>query len=198
MNLNALFIFLLSFVVYSSAQADLYIDDQSQENGEIRLSNVPVSPAFRVFIRSTNEVRINYNNQTSEEITPRKRLPYDDLVSKAAVETQLAPALIHAVIAVESQHNPMALSARGAAGLMQLMPGTAKDYRVSNPFNPKQNIFAGARYLKYLIELFEGDIALALAAYNAGPEKVKRYGMRIPPYAETQAYVARVLKKYQG
>jgi len=196
MNFPTRFIFscLVFCLSIHTVYADVYVDEQSAESGEIRLSNVPVEESYKVLITEPEKVQQPVQAASAK---PAKPLPYDDLVTKAALATQLAPALIHAVIAVESQHNAMAVSARGAIGLMQLMPGTARDFQVNNPYNPRQNILGGARYLKSLLQLFEGDISLALAAYNAGPEKVKRYGMRIPPFAETQAYVTRVLSQYQ-
>ena len=109
----------------------------------------------------------------------------------------MEPNLLRAVIVVESGFNSRAVSKRGAVGLMQLMPATATRFGVSNPYDPKQNVHGGARYLKFLIDRFGQDIRLALAAYNAGEEAVDRNGGQIPPFAETMAYVPRVLKIYR-
>jgi len=125
------------------------------------------------------------------------KLRYVRQIQAAAKKTQLDPALIHAVIAVESNHNTLALSNKGALGLMQLMPQTAARYGVENRMDPVQNINGGARYLADLVRLFEGDVQLALAAYNAGEHVVIRYGNRIPPYRETMAYVPRVMSYYE-
>jgi soluble lytic murein transglycosylase-like protein len=103
--------------------------------------------------------------------------------------------LIHAVIWAESRCNPVAVSPKGARGLMQLMPGTARQYGVTDSFDPLQNIRGGARYLRDLLDLFGGNVELALAAYNAGPRSVVDARMRIPPYRETLAYVPAVLKR---
>ena len=116
------------------------------------------------------------------------------IVEKAARDNQVDPLLVHSIIQVESNYNPYAVSAKGAQGLMQLMPPTARDLGVSNSFDPRQNIEAGVRYLKYLQDLYKDD-RLALAAYNAGPGAVEKYKW-IPPYPETQDYVNRVGQQY--
>jgi soluble lytic murein transglycosylase-like protein len=115
----------------------------------------------------------------------------------AARAFSLEPALIHAVISAESGYDPLARSPKGARGLMQLMPGTAKRYGVDNPLDPEQNIHGGAAYLSYLLKLFGNDLNLALAAYNAGEGTVMEYGNRIPPYRETTQYVPKVLSYYK-
>jgi len=117
--------------------------------------------------------------------------PYADLIHAAAAETGLAENLIRDVIAEESNFNPRAVSPKNAQGLMQLLPETAARYSVANIFDPKQNIEAGARYLKDLLTRYGGNLKLALAAYNAGPDVVDRYA-GIPPFPETQKYVAEI------
>ncbi|MEX1034164.1 MAG: transglycosylase SLT domain-containing protein [Cellvibrionaceae bacterium] len=117
---------------------------------------------------------------------------YQDLIVSAAKEYDVPFWLISAVIHAESLYNPQARSSAGAIGLMQLMPGTAKRYGVWNRQDPAQNIDGGVRYLKDLLVMFDGDLTLALAGYNAGENAVKKYGNRVPPYNETQHYVRKV------
>jgi soluble lytic murein transglycosylase-like protein len=121
---------------------------------------------------------------------------YREHIRRAAETYKLPEELLHAVMAVESGYNPVAMSNKGAAGLMQLMPNTAKDMYVSDVWNPSQNIDGGARYLRILANQYEGDLTKTLAAYNAGPEAVRRAG-GVPSYQETREYVRRVIAIYE-
>ncbi len=123
-------------------------------------------------------------------------LKHQEIILTAAYVNELDPDLLRAVIFLESRFEEDTLSPRGAVGLMQLMPRTAQELGVIDPLNPIQNIAGGAKYLAYLMKRFDGDTNLALAAYNAGPGAVKKYG-GIPPYRETQAYVRKVLQAYK-
>lgn len=127
----------------------------------------------------------------------KKSKAYNKLIKKVAKKYQLPPALLHAMVKVESAYNPRAVSPKGAVGLMQLMPMTAKRFKVSNRYDPEQNLQAGAEYLTYLLKLFNKDLRLAIAAYNAGEGSVKKYGNKIPPYRETRAYVTKVMNLYE-
>ncbi len=120
----------------------------------------------------------------------------NQLVATVAARHDLSPQLIHAVIKTESNYNPYAISPKGALGLMQLMPSTARRFSVDHVFDPQENIEGGARYLKYLLELYNGDYPLALAAYNAGEAAVAKYN-GIPPFPETRNYVVQVKNNLQ-
>nr|WP_242470862.1 transglycosylase SLT domain-containing protein [Thiocystis violacea] len=128
----------------------------------------------------------------------QRRSTYNDLVHANARRYGLSPALLHAVIRAESAYNPSAVSRAGAQGLMQLMPGTAARYGVKDSFNPVENVRGGAAYLRFLLDMFDQDVKLALAGYNAGEGAVLKHGRQIPPYAETQAYVRKVLQYYSA
>jgi soluble lytic murein transglycosylase-like protein len=123
--------------------------------------------------------------------------PYGEIIAQASAAHGVDPLLVRAVIQVESNYKPRARSPKGAMGLMQLMPATAAVLAVSDPYDPDQNVRGGTAYLARLLDRYGGDLALALAAYNAGPEAVDRHG-GVPPYAETREYVRRVLRLYDG
>jgi hypothetical protein len=120
------------------------------------------------------------------------------LIHRAALATRLRPALIHAVVRAESAYRSDAVSSKGAVGLMQLMPATAQRYGVDDRSDPAQNLRGGSEYLRDLLVMFENDLQLALAAYNAGENAVIRYGRQIPPYPETQNYVRKVIGFYHA
>jgi soluble lytic murein transglycosylase-like protein len=120
----------------------------------------------------------------------------DNLLINSGTNNGVDPLLLYSVMHQESSFKLHAISPKGARGLMQLMPGTASRFGVANIFDPKQNIEGGARYLRFLLDRFDGDINLALAGYNAGEGAVEKYGWRIPPYSETQEYVRRISRRY--
>lgn len=122
---------------------------------------------------------------------------YSPTINRMASWLKLDASLLHAIVYVESSYNAKAISRSGAQGLMQLMPATAKRFGVHNSWNPEENVRGGALYLSYLLDLFDYNLTLAIAAYNAGEGAVKRHGNKIPPYAETQRYVKKVMKRYQ-
>lgn len=184
-------IFILSFWAWLSLmpepRADICLRDNDDDT--LHISNIETSHDCSWRLSEAGTILRPEKTSTA--------LPFHDVISNAAHANQLDPALLHAVIKAESGYQPRAVSPRGATGLMQLMPATARQLGVSNMYDPEQNVMAGARYLSQLQREFNGDIRLALAAYNAGPATVKRHGNAIPPFAETQAYVPRVLQAYQ-
>jgi len=159
------------------------------EHGHVVYVNVggPASPSSGQTARGFRALR-----STAPSIPPAN---IDHLVRQAANRNQVDPQLVHAIIQVESDYQPTALSRKGAMGLMQLIPATAMRFGVENPFDPKQNVEGGVIYLKYLLDLFGGDLPLALAAYNAGENSVLRQG-GIPSFAETREYVRKVSDLY--
>lgn len=132
----------------------------------------------------------------SRDISAYRPTGFDQLIEDAARRYQLDPALVKAVVHAESNFNPNAVSSAGAAGLMQLMPGTAASLGVKDSFDPAQNVDGGARLLRKLLDRYDYNVSMALAAYNAGPGAVDKYG-GVPPYAETQRYVPRILNLYR-
>jgi soluble lytic murein transglycosylase-like protein len=172
-----------------SAGADLY--RCLAGDGTLHFSDVPLTRAHRPM--SAAWARIGHDRRRDGG---RLRLSgkFSQEVSRASAATGLDTRLLHAVIAVESDYQREVVSPKGAMGLMQLMPGTAAALGVIDPFDPEENIVAGARYLRRLWDRF-GDLTLALAAYNAGPERVEQFG-GMPPFAETEGYVAQVRRLY--
>ncbi|SHJ55692.1 soluble lytic murein transglycosylase [Malonomonas rubra DSM 5091] len=163
---------LFGFCSDAAAAIYRYVD----ANGQLHFTNVPTGNHYRLYRGDRDGNRI------------------EDLIEHFASKFRLESALVKAVIKVESNFNPSVVSHKGAQGLMQLMPGTAREVGVSNPFDPRQSIYGGSLYLRKMLDSFNFNLDYALAAYNAGPSAVRKYG-GIPPYKETQNYVKRV-KKY--
>lgn len=164
--------------------ADIY--KYADEEGVIHLTNVPTESNV-VYVLLIKEKRVHFSSNISQNITK-----YDELIVRTSEKYKMDPALIKAVIKAESNFNHQAVSRKGARGLMQLMPATANALQVQDVFHPESNVEGGVRYLKYLMNLFKGDLSLALAAYNAGEGAVMRYGS-IPPFQETRTYIQRVM-----
>ncbi len=185
-------VFLLLFVI-THARADIY--KQIDENGVIYYSDVPHWGKTSEVIKDRVEKSSNYHISTKSAST--EKLDFHDIINEKAAMYDIDPSLIKAVIKAESNWDCRAVSRKGAMGLMQLMPSTAVEMNVRDPFDPEENIEGGVKYLKHLLERFKGDLILALAAYNAGPTTVEKYGY-IPPIAETKQYVQKVLNNYNG
>ncbi len=171
----------------SPASAQIFVSRDAA--GTIVLSDSPMAGTTATYAVRGSSIRT-----TRVESAGTQSL-YDEVIEAASAEHGVRPELVRAVIQVESAFNPRARSHVGAMGLMQLMPGTAADLGVDNPWDPVQNIHGGVAYLGSLIRTFGGDEVLALAAYNAGPGAVNRYGQKVPPYRETQDYVRKITNR---
>ena len=171
------------FIAVPPLYADIYVYVDSQ--GVLHFTNVPTSSNYKIFIREKPD------GSLKSDITRQ----YDGLITEAAERHGVSFSLLKAMIKIESDFNPRAISRAGAMGLMQIMPENIKPLNIKDPFDPRENIMGGTRYLKQMIDRFKGKLPLALAAYNAGPNIVERY-QRIPPYTETEDYVEAVMKYY--
>ena len=183
------------FLCFSSYLVYAYTD--ARKDNEVNELNLDEYYAMckeinnKTMTLAVKEKDTSYYQTSSKSITSA----FHRIINKKSDKYRIESSLIKAVIKVESNWNSEAVSHAGAMGLMQLMPGTASDLKVTNPFNPEDNIDGGARYLRYLLDRFNGNLSHALAAYNAGPTRVKQH-RGIPPIKETQQYVKRVLSLY--
>jgi len=201
-NAFLLMAILTTFMLPAVAQADIYMQQDNSE--QIVLTNL-LADSERTNSHSQyellieNELRTFSNPEITSSVNANgvSRQQISEAVAKAYAQTAIDPALLLAVIRVESNYNAKALSPRGAQGLMQLMPSTARRFNVTNPYDPVQNVLAGAQYLRELHTFFNGNMPLILAAYNAGPKAVTKHHMRIPPFMETRLYVPKVLDAYR-
>ncbi|NIO09153.1 MAG: transglycosylase SLT domain-containing protein [Deltaproteobacteria bacterium] len=178
-----LLLFITAFLLAEWAAADIYVHRDSR--GVMTFTNAPSHSGYRVIIRNPS------HRGGGISVSPS----FEQIVRSASNRYGVDPNLVWAVMKVESNFDPYAVSKKGARGLMQLMPATARQHRVDNIHDPGQNIQAGVRHLRLLLDRFKGNLRLGLAAYNAGSRTVERY-KNIPPYAETRQYVRRVLKYY--
>jgi soluble lytic murein transglycosylase-like protein len=169
----------------------VYVD----EEGVRHYTDIPDSNRYRLLVLRPQDRTVSGDRYDARLLA--RAAQFDAIIEHAASASGLEPNLLRAVIVVESGFNARAMSKRGAQGLMQLMPATAARFGISDSFDPRQNVGAGARYLKFLLDRFGQSLSLALAAYNAGEDAVDRNGRQIPPFTETMAYVPRVLKIYR-
>lgn len=175
--------------------ADIY--RYEDEEGIVHFTDAPTDKRFKIFLRDLKKDKeLRTKLKYAASVNPAV---YEQLIKTCSDKYGVNPSLVKAVIHAESGYRPDAVSSKGACGLMQLMPATAKSLNVADRFNPKDNVEGGVKYLRFLLDTFRGDVPLAVAAYNAGLNKVAKYG-GIPPYNETKTYVNRVLsymKSYQ-
>ena len=173
----------------SPASAQVY--SWRDANGNLVLANTPKAPDAGQIVRPYPEATPQAVPAPSRTSSDRARM-YDGIIIEHARANDIRPELIRAVVQVESAYNPYARSPKGAQGLMQLMPATALQLGVKNAYNPEENVRAGVIYLRQLLDRYDDDEELALAAYNAGPGAVDKYGRKVPPYAETKNYVRQI------
>lgn len=187
--------FLLGSLTSPYAGADIY--RYVDEDDIVHFTDAPTDKRYKIFMRDLKKDKeLRTKLRYASSVNPAE---FEQLIKTCSVKYGVNPSLVKAVIHAESGYNPNAVSSKGAGGLMQLMPATAKSLKVADRFNPKDNVEGGVKYLRFLLDTFRGDVSLAVAAYNAGLTKVAKYG-GIPPYNETQTYVTRVLsymKSYQ-
>ena len=176
---------MLTTLLSGPAQATMYT--YVDEGGVIHFTNVPSDPKFAPVVRARRPKVV------TQEADPDT---FDAMIRQAAKRYQVDPRLVKSVIRAESNFDYLAVSRKGAVGLMQLMPATADDMEVLDPFDPKENIYGGTRYLRKMLGLFNGNLRLALAAYNAGPTRVISLG-RVPRFKETENYVRKVQYFYK-
>jgi soluble lytic murein transglycosylase-like protein len=193
-SMKSLILMLMLGVLPASAMADIY--SYTDAKGVLHFSNVPDNSQYQLILATQGgggrQKEVTSDNRVQPSRAGKDR--FAPIVEEAARDHQVDPALLHAVITAESGYNPDAVSRKGAVGLMQLMPETARRYGVENSFDPTQNIQGGTKYLSDLLQMFNNNLELAVAAYNAGENAVIRHGYSIPPYRETLAYVPKVLK----
>ena len=189
-------LFAVAFLWTSTVHADIFL--RRGPDGTLHFSNCPMGSDWKLYAKEKPR-KYQYSSYQYPRYSSRKisRSQYDNLIGIIARGNGLSPTLIKSVIEVESGYDPMARSSKGAMGLMQLMPETAQQLGVSDPWNPTENITAGTKYLSWLLRKYNGNLMLALAAYNAGPTAVDSY-RGIPPYQETTDYVRNVLARIHG
>lgn len=176
-------LFVFSFIQPDCCFADIY--KYIDSNGVLHFTNAPTSSQYRIYIKESPRISL----QTAS------RGKYEPIIHEASRRHGISAHLLNAIIKVESDYNPRAISRKGAKGLMQIMPETTKMLNIVDVFDPWENIMGGARYFKELFNRYGGKLPLALAAYNAGPSAVDRFGS-IPPFQETEAYVEKVIRYY--
>jgi soluble lytic murein transglycosylase-like protein len=184
------------FIWASPGSADIFM--RRGPDGTLHFSNCPMGSDWKLYAKEKQR-RASYPQYAQYQGGSRKlsKTQYDDLISAIARGQGVSPTIVKSVIEVESGYDPMARSSKGAMGLMQLMPETAQELGVSDPWNPTENITGGTKYLSWLLRKYNGNLMKALAAYNAGPNAVDSYG-GIPPYQETADYVRNVLARIYG
>jgi soluble lytic murein transglycosylase-like protein len=190
--MSMIFIALACLLISLNAYADMY--QNTTDDGSVLYTNVPASGS-KVVIKEKAAGTRNDGKNVKKKNTGSSE--FHNIVEEKAKKHNVDPKLVKAVISAESNWNPQAVSHKGAVGMMQLMPKTANDLGVGNRYNPEENIEGGVKYLKYLLDKFNGNLTLALAAYNAGPARVEKDN-RVPSIPETINYVKRVMNDYSG
>ncbi len=194
-TLNFLIFAVCVFIIAPQAYADIY--KYTDKHGRVILTDAKKSSQYVKLVKTWKGWVPSKIDSSGYKNLEKNRRKYSNRISVIAKRYKLPKSLIHAVITAESAYDVKAVSRAGAVGLMQLMPDTAKRYGVKDIYNPYENINGGSQYLRDLLVLYDNDLRLALAAYNAGEGAVKQYNNKIPPYKETRNYVKKVIAYYK-
>ncbi len=189
----------LCVLMYATSTATIagLVYEYRTPKGVTIFTDVKLTPPFQLIRKLSMDPENTRHRSSYREYVKKKQQQYDHIIRDKATKYSLPPELVHAIIEAESAYMPDAVSSAGAVGMMQLMPATAQRFGITNLTDAAENIEGGTRYMRYLLDLHDSNLELAIASYNAGEEAVKRYNNSVPPYPETQQYVNRVMNYFE-